>query len=363
MRWVVLLPVLSACGDPGTRIVVVSHDRESQRYLLRAEDFETLDDARELDGSVTRVLGGAEFVVDERVLTAPTLEQALDRAVREEGNAVKFSAVEGDDGWVPADYDSLSMASIYRNLERAAALFQDLGVAFAELGQIRTYYLLVMRRDLPGVPRQDQADNAAYSLIPGLDGFIVLKQRALDDLALGLNLGVMVHEYTHAVMARFRWGTPPQPDLLATPPCAAAMIEEGSSDYFGFFATGDPDFIAPSVPPALADRDLSVERTLTDAEVLASQPPCTKKSDAHLVGATWAALLWAIGEQIGHDALAPILVDALREFAPLDAPSLATLPDLVVSRLSGQARVAACDLIDQRFAPVAGSVSSCVVGP
>jgi hypothetical protein len=362
-----LLLACAACGDPGTRIVVVSYDDQTRDYRLAAESFQTLRDVRALDGSVTRVLGGAQLTLDSEVASAPTVEEALKRAVDDDGNAVKFSAVEGDDGWVPADYDSLAMASIYWNLERASALFQDLGVADEQLGQIPTYYLIEFVIDVPGYgPRRQVTDNAAYAALPGLDGFLVLAQRALHDLPLALNRGVMVHEYTHAVLARFRFGTPPRLDLetLGDTPCAVDMLEEGTGDYFGAIETGDPDFIDKSAP-GFAGRDLSALRTLDQSDADTSASPCGTVTDPHLAGAVWASVLWATGEVVGHEILGPALVAALREYAdvPENAVDLETLPDLLVAHLDAADQAAACAVLAERFAPVYARLSSCPAGP
>jgi hypothetical protein len=164
-------------------------------------------------------------------------------------------------------------------------------------------------------------------------------------------------------MARFRHGTPPVVDVeeIVDEACVRSMIDEGTSDYFGAVATGDSNFIRFSIPRSLVDRDLAVVRELTEGQVEESfAKPCDPEvTDPHRVGAIWAALLWAIGEDVGHDLLGPAVVRALRAFAVHAAPTLATLPDLLVAELDPVDRPAACARIAERFAPVASAVGSC----
>ncbi len=175
----------------------------------------------------------------------------------------------------------------------------------------------------------------------------------IKDMPLGLNLGIMVHEYSHLVFEYFfyakalakKTGTGSDKPTQST----LDSINEGYADYFGYLATKDPAFFLCSFPSE--NRDLSVPKTFTsDMNKRIQSDP---NFDPHEGGAVFAAINYEIGQAIGFDVNAKLLEKLAQTL--LDCPSAQT-SGATNSVSLDMAAVAAC------HAAVDGTRSSVVQG-
>src|SRR5690606_6319340 len=100
--------------------------------------------------------------------------------------------------------------------------------------------------------------------------FAVLPFRDVRELPLGMNVGVVAHEYTHAVFSNRVFpgdGVPwmyanfyKEPETWSRALNVNRSLNEGLADWFGAVVAGDPAFIRKSLSPLEEDRRLDPDR-------------------------------------------------------------------------------------------------------
>ncbi len=212
--------------------------------------------------------------------------------------------VKGSDGYVASDFRSLLGASLYYATEVGYKLHARLNPAADFLNNDPTFaarsFIIAdaHRTDAPGEPHV--TDNAEYYPSRKADGTILnylisYPNDEISEMPLGLNLGIMVHEYSHLVFQNVF----PDYDKVAdgASELALAAIDEGLADYFGYLATGDPTFFLCTFPGE--DRDLTRPKYLTSAIYQSMQTG--QNYDSHEGGAVLAAINYEIGQAIGPE--------------------------------------------------------------
>jgi hypothetical protein len=360
-RLVLCLLAASLAGcpleDPGPpyRALVYDYDLATGDYALAEADLPTLRALRGLEGEVTEVLGGVDLAVN--TAADPATEEGLVDAIRVRGGRPVDPRYRIEDGVVlPEDFGSLFLFSYYRHMERCRDFFHDSGLPEELPGHIRTFQQPTLGTLLVGgIPLI--TDNAGYS--PTFEAFALFpRQHLLDQLPLAMNLGVVGHEYSHAVFhalvapgARVPFGL-----LEGWPPRAENLVrsvDEGFADVFGALVTGDPDFMAPSVPGFVSDaRDLSVVRefdgfmdALLDRGVF---------YDPYPLGSVFASVLWRVGETVGAEDLARGVLDAIVRLGEVAGPRF-DVPDMTAILLETVApggETALCDALDESGLPL-----------
>lgn len=216
--------------------------------------------------------------------------------------------LKGSNSYVASDYRTLLGASLYYATEvgyklhaglNSKADFVSLDTAFGS----RTYLIADAKRsDSVGGPYV--LDNAEYDPRQTPDGallnyLISYPNHEVTGLPLGVNLGIMVHEYTHLVFHNvfYEASFKRHKDITDTVESERnlAAIDEGLADYFGYLATNDPSFFLCSFPGEA--RDLSVPKVLT-SEIRASMKT-GDYFDSHEGGAIFAAANYEIGQLVG----------------------------------------------------------------
>lgn len=273
---VALALALVSCGDlfPGevdgpVHMVVVDYDPTSKNYGLEIRDIHTLEHLRTLSGRAVRVLAGAELNNDlEELLESQTSDpdRIEELMYRRRPRAVDFSAFEKVDRGsgirvlYPEDFHSLNMATIYYQFERAHLYFDTLG---ATLPQLPVLYFPTLRN--PDATRL--TDNAFYD--PFLKSFGVLEFDELKELPLGMNAGIVAHEYAHAVFDHLvfpgdglpwlydQWLKTPMSPELNYSMNVVRSFHEGFADFFGAAMTMNPNFLEVSIPEAAESRRLN----------------------------------------------------------------------------------------------------------
>lgn len=334
-RRVLILAVLAlavplvSCGDlmPGdvdgpVQMVVIDFDRSTKKYALAVREVRTLKRLRTLEGDAVRVLAGAELTED--------IEEIIDRNITDEGKLeellyqrrprpVDFSAFETGGVLYPEDFHSLNMATVYYHFERAHLFFAGLG---AKLPQLPVLYFPTLRN--PDATKQ--TDNAYYD--PLLRTFGVLEFDELKDLPLGMNAGIVAHEYAHAVFDNrvfpedglpwlfANWIRNPNSPELNRSMNVSRSFNEGFADFLGAALTNDPAFLDASIPQVGPERRLNPEqpRCIGALREVARMTPHVSYSPYEL-GSVIAAALWESTGGSGPlvEATAKGVVDSMAE--------------------------------------------------
>lgn len=296
----------SACtpaADSGSDVIVLAYQSDLGRYDRKTVRLETADDLIALNGSVAEVIGNAEFKIDEGTET-------LDDLIVKKGGSVKLDLKEIDGVFVPADFHSLNMVTAYYNFERASLFFKDLGVNPNLFGKRKLYYFPKLT-----IAGEELKDNAMY--VSALDGFAILPFDELQTLPLAINMGVMGHEYTHAVIDYLVTGADPYSGINSPTYSSNeavnvfSSLHEGIADFMGSaiacdgdYKHCDPRFMDMSLPSDLSsDRDLSKVHCLSSAAQSGFNQDVTAFANAGLnyeVGTVLASSLWRTLSIVGH---------------------------------------------------------------
>ncbi len=307
------LALLASCAPDAktpVQVVVLVYDYHGH-YVPQTVELTTVTDLVAMQGSVARILGGASFDLSPTAMANvpvdATEQQILAAATKGEGSPVHVSYLEKDGALVPADFHSLNIVTTYYNFERAFQFFQRVGGLSAESFGARSVYYFPTFIEVTS----PENDNAAF--VPLLQGFVVLPFDQLQQVPLGINAGVIGHEFTHSVF-NYRvfskaalpfpyseWGQSssgaPGLNLLRS-------IDEGLADTFGTgitcstdLSTCDATFFGESLPIALADqRRLDAVHCMTSAlrTELASADATTFSTPGYqyLVGSVLSGALW-----------------------------------------------------------------------
>ncbi len=287
------------------------------------------------------------------------LEQGLSGTHLERGQPFDL-AFHLEDAVAVADDDrSLDALSAFANLNACADLFARLGAASGPPMDV----LFHPRMDsaLLGDLRMSLIDNAAYA--GSYDAFIIIPSFVLRAVPLEENLGVMCHEFGHSIMAHqaFGAGDGDLASKLQTNHAFLAM-EEGVADLFGYAATGDPNFIAPSVSQAgvREGRDLSQPLTYTKDEYSALWNTPDVDFDPHhsgsyLARAVYEALPREPDGRISTEtrwAMATALIHAIDSHPFNDRDSMARFANAYLKQLGDADRPHACEVLKLRLEPL-----------
>src|SRR5690606_11399001 len=140
---------LAACGPSAENapdVVVLAFNDTTRKYEPRAVKLETLTDLVSLEGSAARITGSAEFDLARMLGVCEALQLGDTETVRtaitlDEGTGVHVSYIERDGTLIPADFDSLNLATTYYNFEQASKFFQKVGgLDPAKFGTPQVYY-------------------------------------------------------------------------------------------------------------------------------------------------------------------------------------------------------------------------------
>ncbi|MDR0965134.1 MAG: hypothetical protein LBM75_01270 [Myxococcales bacterium] len=359
---------LVACApsaDENTKVLVLTYQPDLKRYDRAPVQLKTIDDIVTLEGSVAKVIGRAEMD-----LTKPVKSLFLD-----EGGDVKVDLIDVDGVLVPADFHSLNMVTAYYNLERSVLFFEESGLDRVEFGKRNLYYFPKVLMPSPsdtspdGYETTEMKDNAFFS--SAIDGFAVLPFDEFQALPLAINLGVMGHEFTHAVFDHLVCGLG---DCYISDPMmtsnetvnAMSALNEGLADFMGAAITCgenmdacDPAFMEHSMSASLASsRDISKQHCYPpkvqsgDATVTINQQVMQGPTDvfslkgyAYRLGSVVASALYAAVQRLGVNnplnwrRVSTGILDALKDekmggIRQLYLQELTTGGDFIVPRAS-----------------------------
>jgi hypothetical protein len=381
----VAIALAGACSrlDPGAvtgevKMLVLAYDASSNggEYKLVIGRVSTLHNLRTMEGDAAKILGGADIRVDfdELAREKPTTAEDLARiTTKTAGKPVDFASFEVDGVIHPEDFHSLNIATIYYNFEKAHLFFADLNAA---LYGLPVQYFPSFAEG-PANNLKTMTDNAFWDSTTRQ--FAILPFADIKELPLGMNVGVVAHEYTHAVYSnRFYHSEDGIPALQlkawAEPQkFAAAMnlnrsFNEGLADYFGALVSGDPAFLRKSISQITVERRLDPpEPRCYTAELRKNLETLDNdRYDPYPVGSVLAAALWSASSGSGdrQKAFAQSVVDGMTEMgtrfaAKEDQITVADAVDALASTLIADLRPKACGVLLDHFKLVPTQVPSC----
>lgn len=283
------------------------------KYSVSPAKIETLDSLINVRGKL-----GSVVTTSENLGSRNEILDTFDGL-----NAVDAQFAASGSTYAPLDYPSLFAVSLYYAVERAHLVFAGLD-ARADMPAVvpnfanRTRFVYEAKRTFGEIGVDaDVSDNAEYlghsvSGRSDLDVNNFLFSFPTDEIAdvpLGLNVGVMAHEYSHLVMNHLFWlpaiaeDKKVESDSKPTKNTLAAL-DEGLADYFGFLASNDAGFFLCSLPDA--KRDLRVPKTYSETVVARLDGQLTFYP--HQGGAVFAAINYEIGQAIGFQENGKLLV-------------------------------------------------------
>ncbi len=382
-RLLPLLLILSwSCGpsegEGPFRVAVLELDEDARSWSLAPATIETAEPLSEVRGEATTLLGGAKLVLDEEkfideILSdrAETVEDLRDLMVKREGRSPRLTFAEAvvsgePDVLVPLDFHGLALVTAYYWIEACRRLAISLGMPPTCLTGLDAYYETHFTEVEFGM-RERVRTNAFFS--PLLEAMILVPYE-LDDLPLGMNPGVLGHEYGHGIwycmVDETMW---PGPSVLLDQASQRHLlsVEEGLADFFGGLVSSAPDFIVASIP-WWEGRDMASEWVYTNE--MRRDADSGEGHDPYAAGAVLASALWEIGgthgdlEAIGRSVLLSMEVLGQRIIHSVTtgrSMSMLDYLDALVHAISMEAPAArdiACNVLTVRFA-AAGTISEC----
>lgn len=343
--------VMAGCTDASGPIdvFVVTFDPASHDFGLKAERVETIDSVAKCKGSTTELI------------KEPVVRITDDGDVSFEGGAapsILFTESEGT--VIPEDWDSLTLLSYYHHLERAVTYFRDT-LGFTEtdaMVPLPSYYRLEFGIDQNVV---GATDNAAYA--PTAHSFLLFDSFFFQELPLAMNDGVVTHELAHALFHRVMNGDERFPieyrELWGPGPVAhLGSLHEGQADVFAGMMLDDPNFFRFSLPTDLVDRDMSVERTLSEGQLFNLDQG---GAEVHEIGAVIASAIWAFSETAGRQRTAELTLQAEQDMvSELNGSfQIGDFLDAFATAGTPAETTAACSLFCDRFLVMKDRIPAC----
>ena len=360
----------AACSaDPTGPVTVLAlaFDPSDLHYHLSEVQLRSLTSVSSMSGDVTSLVGAATLVVDPQALAAQgvTTADEFKRAVTQSpGGPVTFLYAQSGGVLYPEDFDSLNEATTYYNFEKAFDYFASLGLTHQDLAPYPVYYFPDFRRPNASGALTQAKDNALF--YPALKAFLVLPFDQLQALPLSMNLGVVAHEYTHAVTNAklYQADSLPWPfqhdssdPEWATVKHLLRSVDEGLADYFGANAVGDPRYLEHSLGhDESGPRDLAAQHCATPA--MAAELPGAHDDlyDPYPLGSVLGGALWRTGQVVNDrqaiaedvfGALVPLGIALQQASTSVDA---ALVVETLAAGIRASARPVACGLLLDRFA-------------
>ncbi len=359
------------------QMLVLAYDPPSGTYKLVIGDVTTLHDLRTLSGDAAKILGGAEISVNYDQLdqqNPQTAEEIQNLTTVHAGSPVDFAYFTVDGIIHPEDFDSLCMATLYFNFEQAHLYFANLNAALYDLPVL---YFAKYSEGTTG-HMQTLTDNAFWDSITRQ--FVVLPFKNIKALPMGMNVGIVAHEYTHAVFDQqfngsqdgIPWLTEKasaEPDRYQAALNLERSLNEGLADFFGAMVSGDPAFMRKSDSQITDDRRLDPPDPRCYTEELKGnlEDESIDKYDPYPVGSVLSAALWAIASNAGNDqqAFAQGVVDGMTALGQTfqknqDQTTVADAIDALASTASpDDLKPDECGILLDRFHLTAAEVPHC----
>lgn len=364
---------LFACApDPVGPVDALVADLTDDGYRPVVRSITTLGhpgDGAALEGRAADIRALSEVGLGVPADTPSTLAAFRDAMILDPGESVRPRWTTVGDALYPRDFDAFALTTVYHHVERAVLYYESVGAPLPDPVDVR--YL--GRLKVPGFEDTlELTDNALYFF--GVRFLVVTRFELLQDVPLGMNRGVVVHEIGHAVFDELVYDDEARLRLLegALADRTANLLRattEGLSDYFAAAETGDPRFLDASVPAELLafPRDVDQPVELTSG-ILGSADAVPGIYDPYLPGTCLASALWRL--ELDRAVVAAALVEAqralgerLRAEPPWDAPpedfGFAWLLDPFVAALPEAERAGPCAILVEQLPAAAEYMDQC----
>lgn len=312
------LALLTAACAPDKKApvdtVVLVFNYGQRAYEPRKVTLNSVQDITALKGAAANLVGGARFAInstDPAILAATTEEELAKAVTKDPGHDVQASYIENEGTLIPADFHSLNMVTSYYNVERAYDFFNKVGSLKADqFGTPNIYYFAAFQQE-----GRDESDNAMF--MPLSKGILVLPFAELQTIPLAINLGVVGHEYSHAIMnyrVHGKQAFPQVPMSWVSEPGATPganllySLDEGSADVFGTgitctpdLVTCDPEFIGSSLASDFTDTrrvdkphcyNLEIDGFLSVQSFSGFQQSCAPYGCTYKLGSVFSSAVW-----------------------------------------------------------------------
>lgn|GEM_PF-1872700 len=238
------------------RAKIVAHD--STGYSLQTVTFKTLTDVDSVVGTYAYLSGNS--IIDAQAELSANTVVGDDSLYIDPGSDLRIDySVDEDNVVIPRNFDSMDALAIYYTYESVLDYWiTNFGFTVADFGRLRLQYApRIQMRNQNSQISQAIKLNAAF--LPGSRDFLMFRTSALESVPFNLNLGVIAHEFGHAVFDYKFAGkdaTFYDADSDISDDNLSGM-NEGLSDYFSFMMTGrtidfaesDSSFSLERVPP------------------------------------------------------------------------------------------------------------------
>lgn len=318
MRRPLLLPAfaaaLAACTPSPSaplKTVVVTRDPKAARYQLTEVTLTTLTDLPSLAGPVVEMTVGGNVTVDASdglLQSASSNEQLRAAVVKDPGETPHGAFAQSGEVWWPLDFHSQNLITTYWAFERSFTFFSKFGWTQAQAGTPKLQYWPEL--NLVGNEPAVQKDNAAYLSLAS--AFVLLPFDALQEVPLGMNLGVLGHEYTHLVNNKRMFEGQALPLIYpafgsnggaAAPANLLKSVDEGFADFLGMgvacgddFTSCDTNFIGASISSVATARELAgkhcLDQTLFSQMQTLPFSEFTSRGLHYPVGTVFSSALW-----------------------------------------------------------------------
>lgn len=284
-----------------TRISIVHPSNGHCQYTVGPVNFQTLENISNMTGKVGRVLHSSNNL-DKDPNTLAT-GQGL--------TPVDTEFFRTGDTYFPANLDSLFAASLYYSIENGYLLTKtldptiDLASIVPNFRDTRIVHRAIRSESSLNI-KKEISDNAEYLSVRSgsqvLNYFFSYPTDTVTDIPLGLNMGIMNHEFSHLVFQHLFYepGIKRNLNVGSTKPTthSLAALDEGLADYFGFLATQDPGYFLCTFPQE--NRDLSRPKYFTSGLIAGIDSNSDDYFDSHQGGAVFASIQYEIGQTLGN---------------------------------------------------------------
>lgn len=287
-------------------------------YTIAPATLTTLNDLSNMSGQI-----GSVVLNDEELLSRPEILRNGEGFYPLQTQFIKQGNV-----YTPLDFASLNAATIYYHFERAFLQFEpSLNLSARIPNFSSTYYVYEARRKFKD--QGELTDNAEYypreatsgSSLSILNYFFINPIEEVTHISFGLNLGIMVHEFSHLViyhLFELELAKHNSEILDVASYNTLRAFDEGLADYFGFLAVKDPAYFTCTLSD-LTERILTTGRFFDSNDL--AKLKAGEEIDAHSLGSVYASLQYEIGELAsaqglgGHEENGKVLLNMVSNLA------------------------------------------------
>lgn len=238
-------------------------------YSYETVTLDSLTNIEKIEGDYVAIKGGAEVTVTEDVEEIVKSENPSNIYSKDPSH-IKINFIEKDGVIIPKDFTSMAAFTLYYNYEQTFNFWRDnLGLTLESFGKLTLINNPLLILDLDGGSASVSVKvNAAF--VPGPRDLWFFKETDRSEIPLKMNLGVMAHEFSHAIFDDQFADRNPQVYESVSEEASfwISAINEGVADYFAFMVTGRTNDFALSLKELSSERQLPIYWTLSTVDLI-----------------------------------------------------------------------------------------------